>query len=55
MLLISEKALAISQGRSYPIDEIPVSRIARLLSKYVSHEPTGVGLCASHHNATRHR
>ena len=25
---ISEKALAISQGRSYPIDEIPVSRAA---------------------------
>ena len=41
---ISEKALAISQGRSYPIDEIAVSRTARLLSRYVSHEPTGVGL-----------
>jgi asparagine synthase (glutamine-hydrolysing) len=44
VLLISEKALAISQGRSYPIDDIPVSRAARLLSRYVSHEPTGVGL-----------
>ena len=44
VLLISEKALAISQGRSYPIDEIPVSRTARVLSRYVSHEPTGVGL-----------
>ena len=44
VLLVSEKALAISQGRSYPIDEIPVSRTARLLSRYVSHEPTGVGL-----------
>ena len=44
VLLISEKALAISQGRSYPIDEIPVSRAARVLSRYVSHEPTGVGL-----------
>jgi asparagine synthase (glutamine-hydrolysing) len=44
VLLISEKALAISQGRSYPIDEIPVSRTARFLSRYVSREPTGVGL-----------
>jgi F420-0:gamma-glutamyl ligase len=44
LLLISEKALAISQGRSYPIEDIPVSRAARLLSRYVSHEPTGVGL-----------
>jgi asparagine synthase (glutamine-hydrolysing) len=44
ILLVSEKALAISQGRSYPIDEIPVTRTARLLSRYVSHEPTGVGL-----------
>ena len=44
VLLVSEKALAISQGRSYPIDEIAVSRTARLLSRYVSHEPTGVGL-----------
>jgi asparagine synthase (glutamine-hydrolysing) len=44
VLLVSEKALAISQGRSYPIDEIVVTRTARLLSRYVSHEPTGVGL-----------
>ena len=41
---MSEKALAISQGRSFPIDEIAVSRTARVLSRYVSHEPTGVGL-----------
>jgi asparagine synthase (glutamine-hydrolysing) len=44
VLLVSEKALAISQGRSFPIDEIAVSRTARVLSRYVSHEPTGVGL-----------
>jgi len=44
VLLISEKALAISQGRSFPIEDIPVSRAARLLSRYVSREPTGVGL-----------
>jgi asparagine synthase (glutamine-hydrolysing) len=44
VLVISEKALAISQGRSYPIDDIRVSRTARWLSRYVSHEPTGIGL-----------
>jgi F420-0:gamma-glutamyl ligase len=44
VLLVSEKALAISQGRSYPIGDIAVSRTARVLSRYVSHEPTGVGL-----------
>jgi asparagine synthase (glutamine-hydrolysing) len=44
LLLISEKALAITQGRSYPIEDIAVSRTARVLSRYVSHEPTGVGL-----------
>ena len=44
VLLVSEKALAISQGRSYPIDDIAVSRTARVLSRYVSHEPTGIGL-----------
>ena len=44
VLLVSEKALAISQGRSYPIDEIAVTRTARVLSRYVAHEPTGIGL-----------
>ena len=44
LLLVSEKALAISQGRSYPIDDIRVSRAARWLSRFVSHEPTGIGL-----------
>jgi F420-0:gamma-glutamyl ligase len=44
VLLVSEKALAISQGRSYPIDQIPVSHTARVLSRYVRHEPTGIGL-----------
>ncbi len=44
VLLVSEKALAISQGRSYPINEIAVTRTARWLSRYVTHEPTGIGL-----------
>ncbi|HYL70302.1 MAG TPA: asparagine synthase-related protein, partial [Candidatus Dormibacteraeota bacterium] len=44
LLLVSEKTLAISQGRSYPIEDIHPSRLARTLSRFVSHEPTGVGL-----------
>ncbi|MBV9100083.1 MAG: asparagine synthase (glutamine-hydrolyzing) [Candidatus Dormibacteraeota bacterium] len=44
LLLISEKTLAISQGRSYPIEDIHPTRLARTLSRFVSHEPTGVGL-----------
>ena len=44
LLLVSEKALAISQGRSYPVTEIHPTALARWLSRYVSREPTGVGL-----------
>lgn len=44
MVLVSEKTLAISQGRSYPIEDIHPTRLATTLSRFVSHEPTGVGL-----------
>ena len=44
LLIVSEKTLAISQGRSYPIDEIQPTALAKTLSRFVSHEPTGVGL-----------
>lgn len=44
LLLVSEKALAISQGRSYPVDEIRTTPLARTLSRFVSRLPTGVGL-----------
>jgi asparagine synthase (glutamine-hydrolysing) len=44
IVLVSEKALAISQGRSYPVEDIHPSRLATVLSRFVRHEPTGVGL-----------
>lgn len=44
MIFMSEKIVAISQGRSYPIDEIKVSRLARFLSSKVYKSPYGIGL-----------
>ena len=41
---ISEKIVAITQGRSYFIWDIKVSRPARILSKYVTRTPAGIGL-----------
>ena len=44
VVLVSEKALSISQGNALPIAEIRTSRAARLLSRFVSRTPVGVGL-----------
>jgi len=44
LLIVSEKALAISQGRSYPVSDIQPTRLATWLSKFVSRQRTGVGL-----------
>ncbi|TWE07970.1 asparagine synthase (glutamine-hydrolyzing) [Rudaeicoccus suwonensis] len=41
---ISEKIVAITQGRSYFIWDINVGRSARILSKYVTRTPAGIGL-----------
>ncbi|RNI20888.1 asparagine synthase (glutamine-hydrolyzing) [Flexivirga caeni] len=41
---ISEKIVAITQGRSYFIWDINVGRPARVLSKYVTRTPAGIGL-----------
>lgn len=41
---ISEKIVAITQGRSYFIWDIKVGRPARVLSKYVTRTPAGIGL-----------
>ncbi|EWT00044.1 asparagine synthase [Intrasporangium oryzae NRRL B-24470] len=41
---ISEKIVAITQGRSYFIWDIKVSRSARVLSRYVTRTPAGIGL-----------
>ena len=44
IIFISEKAVAITQGRSYPINEIKSSWLAKFLSKFVTKTPIGIGL-----------
>ena len=44
VVAIAEKPVAASQGRSYPIDEIEPTRLARVLSKAVTRTPHGIGL-----------
>lgn len=43
-VIISEKIVAISQGRAFPVSEIKVSPLARLLSKFVVRTNYGIGL-----------
>lgn len=43
-VIISEKIVAISQGRAFPVEEIKVSPLARLLSKFVVKTSYGIGL-----------
>ena len=44
IIFCSEKIIAITQGRSFPIDEIHPSRLARFLVKFVYKSPYGIGL-----------
>ena len=44
ILFISEKAVAITQGRSYKISDIKPSKLATFLSKFVYKNPAGIGL-----------
>lgn len=44
IVFVSEKVIAVMQGRSYKIDKIKASKIARKLSKYVYKNPAGIGL-----------
>lgn len=44
IVFISEKAVAITQGRAYPMSEIKPRPLARFLSKYVTKTPSGIGL-----------
>ncbi len=44
ILFVTEKIVAITQGRSYKLDEIKPRRLARFLSKYVTRTPYGIGL-----------
>ena len=43
-IIMSEKIVAISQGRAFPIDEIKVSRLAKILSHFVVKTNYGIGL-----------
>ena len=44
ILAVAEKPLAVSQGRSYPVDQIKPSKLAILLSCGVTKSPHGIGL-----------
>ncbi len=44
ILFVTEKIVAITQGRSFRLDEIKPRRLARFLSKYVMRTPYGIGL-----------
>lgn len=43
-VFISEKVIAICQGRAYDIDELKPRRLARFLSRFVYQSPYGIGL-----------
>ncbi len=44
ILFISEKVIAVMQGRSYKISEIKPTKIATFLSRFVYRNPGGIGL-----------
>lgn len=44
IVFISEKAVAITQGRAFPLDEIKPRPLARFLSKHVTKTSAGIGL-----------
>lgn len=44
IVFISEKVIAVMQGRSYKISDIKPSRLATFLSKFVYRNPGGIGL-----------
>ncbi|MBI5420791.1 MAG: coenzyme F420-0:L-glutamate ligase [Parcubacteria group bacterium] len=43
-IFISEKIVAISQGRAFPIRDIKASRLAQFLVRFVHKSPYGIGL-----------
>jgi len=44
ILFVTEKIVAITQGRSYLVEEIKPRKLAYFLSKYVTRTPYGIGL-----------
>ena len=43
-VIISEKIIAITQGRAFKLEEIKVSRLAKFLSRFVVKTNYGIGL-----------
>lgn len=44
VIFISEKIVAITQGRAYPIKDIKPSALAKILVKFVHKTPCGIGI-----------
>lgn len=44
VLFVSERIVAIAQGRAFPIKDIKPSRLARFLVRFVHKSPYGIGL-----------
>lgn len=44
ILFVSERIVAITQGRAFPIKDIVPSRLAKLLVRFVHKSPYGIGL-----------
>jgi F420-0:gamma-glutamyl ligase-like protein len=44
VIAVSEKAVAICQGRSYPVGDVEARPLARTLSKFVGRTASGIGL-----------
>lgn len=44
VLFVTEKIVAITQGRSYPLDEIKPRKLASFLTRYVTKTSHGIGL-----------
>ena len=44
IIAVSEKVVAITQGRSYDLRKIKPSPLARILAKYVKKSPYGIGV-----------
>ncbi|MGH2726237.1 MAG: coenzyme F420-0:L-glutamate ligase [Actinomycetota bacterium] len=44
MIFLSERMVAVTQGRAIPIDEIRPSRLARLLVRFVHKSSYGIGI-----------
>lgn len=44
LVAVSERMVAITQGRSYPMDQVKAGRLAKLLVRYVTRPGYGIGL-----------